>query len=129
MLFFSPVKNVAFFHRILKDMKCLCVFIRFVSILADINSGLNSSPDLLFPPSCLHGHGICSKCTNNNCYPPPFHIPELLHHHLHHHHVVTSARISLTLSCHHSLSFIASRRSQGYTPYPHRAAVCRFQLV
>ena len=33
--------------------------------------------------------------------------------HLHHHHVVLLARISLTLSCHFSLSFIASGRSSG----------------
>ena len=47
----------------------------------------------------------------------------------HHHLVVPSAWISLTLSRHPSLSFIASGRSSGYTPYPHRAAVCRFELV
>ena len=45
----------------------------------------------------------------------------------HRHHVVPPARISLTLSRHSSLSFIASGRS--YIPYPHRAAVCRFELV
>ena len=31
----------------------------------------------------------------------------------HHHHVVPLARISLTLSCHFSISFIASGRSSG----------------
>ena len=36
-----------------------------------------------------------------------------LHHHHHHHHVVPPARISLTLSHHFSLSFIASGRSSG----------------
>ena len=35
------------------------------------------------------------------------------HHHHHHHHVVLVARISLTLSHHFSLSFIASGRSSG----------------
>ena len=35
------------------------------------------------------------------------------HHHHHHHHVVPLARISLTLSRHFSLSFIASDRSSG----------------
>ena len=45
--------------------------------------------------------------------------------HHHHHHVLPSTRISLTLSRHLSLSFIAS----SYTPYPHRAAVCRFELI
>ena len=34
----------------------------------------------------------------------------------HHHHVVLVARISLTLSCHFSLSFIASCRSLGQHP-------------
>ena len=51
------------------------------------------------------------------------------HHHHHHHHVVQPARISLTLSRHFSLSFIASGRFQGYIPYPHRAAVYMFELV
>ena len=35
------------------------------------------------------------------------------HHHHHHHHVVPLARISLTLSRHFSLSFIASGSSSG----------------
>ena len=34
----------------------------------------------------------------------------------HHHHVVALARISLTLYCHFSLSFIASSRSSGLHP-------------
>ena len=38
------------------------------------------------------------------------------HHHHHHHHVVPLARISLTLSRHFSLSFIASGRSSGLHP-------------
>ena len=38
------------------------------------------------------------------------------HHHHHHHHVVPLARISLTLSRHFSLSFIASGRSSGPRP-------------
>ena len=37
-----------------------------------------------------------------------------LHHH--HHHLVPLARISLTLSCHFSLSFITSGRSSGLHP-------------
>ena len=40
----------------------------------------------------------------------------LSHHHHHHHHVVPLARISLTLSRHFSLSFIASGRSSGLHP-------------
>ena len=39
--------------------------------------------------------------------------PRYHHHHHHHHHVVLVARISLTLSRHFSLSFIASGRSSG----------------
>ena len=38
------------------------------------------------------------------------------HHHHHHHHLVPLERISLTLSCHFSLSFIASGRSSGLHP-------------
>ena len=38
------------------------------------------------------------------------------HHHHHHHYVVPLARIFLTLSCHFSLSFIASGRSSGLHP-------------
>ena len=37
-------------------------------------------------------------------------------HHHHHHHVVPPARISLTISRHFSLSFIASGRSSGLHP-------------
>ena len=36
------------------------------------------------------------------------------------------AQISLTLSCHFSLSFIASGRYLGYIPYPLIAAECMF---
>ena len=36
--------------------------------------------------------------------------------HHHHHHIVLVARISLTLSCHSSLSFIALGRSSGQHP-------------
>ena len=38
------------------------------------------------------------------------------HHHHHHHHVLPQARISLTLSHHFSLSFIASSWSSGLHP-------------
>ena len=41
-------------------------------------------------------------------------IPRRINHH--HHHVVLVARISLTLSCHSSLSFIALGRSSGQHP-------------
>ena len=44
----------------------------------------------------------------------------ILYHHHHHHPVVAPARISLTLSRHFSLSFIASGRSSGIQPvYSH----------
>ena len=39
-----------------------------------------------------------------------------IYHHHHHHHVALVARISLTLSRHFSLSFIASGRSSGQHP-------------
>ena len=58
----------------------------------------------------------------------PKHILLNENHH-HHHHVVRLARISLTLSLHVSLSFIASGRSSGLHPYHHIAAVCMFELV
>ena len=45
-----------------------------------------------------------------------FHIHLVIYHHHHHHHVVPLARISLTLSRHFSLSFIASGRSLGLHP-------------
>ena len=38
------------------------------------------------------------------------------YHHYHHHHIVLAARISLTLSRHSSLSFIALGRSSGQQP-------------
>ena len=38
------------------------------------------------------------------------------HHHHHHHHIALAARISLTLSRHSSLSFIALGRSSGQQP-------------
>ena len=41
-------------------------------------------------------------------------VTKMSHHH--HHHVVLPARISLTLSCHFSLSFITSGRSSGLHP-------------
>ena len=40
----------------------------------------------------------------------------IYHHHHHHHHIVLAARISLTLSRHSSLSFIALGRSSGQQP-------------
>ena len=57
-------------------------------------------------------------------YNPVVRLYPLQNHH-HHHHVVPLAWISLTLSHHFSLSFIAS----GRIPYPHIAAECMFMLV
>ena len=47
----------------------------------------------------------------------------------HHHHIALVAGISLTLSRHSSLSFIALGRCSGQHPYPHIAAECMFVLV
>ena len=47
----------------------------------------------------------------------PIYLRLILHnHHHHHHHVMPPARISLTLSLHFSLSFIAYGRSSGIPP-------------
>ena len=46
----------------------------------------------------------------------------IYHHHHHHHHHVPQARISLSLSRHFSLSFIASGRSSG--PHPISSHSC-----
>ena len=46
-----------------------------------------------------------------------------------HHHIVPLARISLTLSRHFSLSFIASGRSSGLHPVFTLATECMFVLV
>ena len=53
--------------------------------------------------------------TNRSPNPGQTTIPSNHHHH-HHHHVVPPARISLTLSRHFSLLFIASGRSSGLHP-------------
>ena len=58
-----------------------------------------------------------------------FRIYQYKYHH-HHHHIALVALISLTLSHHSSLSFIAIGRSlQDNIPYPHIAAECMFVLV
>ena len=46
----------------------------------------------------------------------PWSVPYNHHHHHHHHHIALVARISLTLSRHSSLSFIALGRSSGQHP-------------
>ena len=55
-------------------------------------------------------------------------IGDNINHH-HHHHNALVVRVSLTLSRHSSLSFIALGRSSGQHPYPHIAAECMFVLV
>ena len=45
------------------------------------------------------------------------------------HHIALVARISLTLSRHSSLSFIALGKHQDNILYPHIAAECTFELV
>ena len=50
---------------------------------------------------------IMCNCSNCN---------SVINHHHHHHHIVLAARISLTLSRHSSLSFIALGRSSGQQP-------------
>ena len=64
----------------------------------------------LISPSCHH---LCSYSlmTYNNTT-----IISYTHSHHHHHHIVLAARISLTLSRHSSLSFIALGRSSGQQP-------------
>ena len=47
----------------------------------------------------------------------------------HHHHLVPSTRISLTLYHHPLYRSALPAGPHGYTLYPHRAAVCRFELV
>ena len=49
--------------------------------------------------------------------------------HHHHDHEVPPARISLTLSWHSPYHSSPPAGLQGYTPYPHRAALCIFELV
>ena len=68
---------------------------------------------------CVHIYINCYTCV---CI--KIHIQELYHHH---HHVVLVARISLTLSRHSSLSFIAGLLEKIL--YPHIVVECMFALV
>ena len=56
-------------------------------------------------------------------------IVSLLFLYNHHHHVVPQARISLTLSRHFSLSFIASGRSSGQNPVYSHSCWSRDELI
>ena len=68
--------------------------------------------------SCSYGtvgeHTHIYTHTHTCIYMCTFLFIYIYHHH--HHHVVSLARISLILSCHFSLSFIASGRSSGQHP-------------
>ena len=59
---------------------------------------------------------------NSRLYHQDYNSTILINHHHHHHHIVPLARISLTLSRHFSLSFIASGRSSG--PHPISSHSC-----
>ena len=58
---------------------------------------------------------FCSRCFVNNVKKRKLNKLLYCHHH-HHHHIALVARISLTLSRHSSLSFIALGRSSGQHP-------------
>ena len=60
---------------------------------------------------------IFSRWTNNNLLKYIYIYIYIYIYNHHHHHVVPPARISLTLSCLFSLSFIASGRSSGLSPH------------
>ena len=68
-----------------------------------------------FPSKTIHDLVHSSLQRNKVSYVGVLCIP--CHHHHHHHHVALSARISVTLSRHPSLSHIASGRSSGLHPY------------
>ena len=75
----------------------------------------------------LHGRfishtfvGFIRELNPNNVYFQKSHSWHNTNHH-HHHHVMRLARISLTLSLHVSLSFIASGRSSGLHPVSSRS--------
>ena len=69
-----------------------------------------------FTPKWDH---IANNLQNASFLAPRFKLNiniNIINHHQHHHHVVPLARISLTLSRHFSLSFIAFGRSSGLHP-------------
>ena len=67
----------------------------------------------------------CFNCSNKFWY---VNYSSRWHHHHHHHHVMPHGYPwpSLATSPHRSLPLAGL---QGYIPYPHRAAVCMFELV
>ena len=90
-------------------------------------------------PACLvrltwivfikEGRWPYSLCLVGCCRQDLFSIARRVSNHHHHHLVGLSARMTLTLSRHPSLSFIASGMSSGLPPYADRAAVYRFERV
>ena len=87
-------------------------------------SKVSSRPDCIFEIHQLWQSGF-SRVYSNCCCSCSFEAEiiefglsshEMYSNHHHHHHVVLVARISLTLSRHFSLSFIASGRSSGQHP-------------
>ena len=98
------------FHWSLSD-KSPQVSRSLLSILIDLNNAvvwIVSTRPLIFKSSC--------PFTNPLATVPRSPIIICNHHHHHQHHVVPTARISLTLSLHFSLSFIAFGRSSGLHP-------------
>ena len=88
-----------------------------------LNCKIPSSPDtlrMLLVGFAFYASESGFSCLSDLAWPSIFLQPKrtffnYLHHH-HHHHVMPLARISLTLSRHFSLSFIASGRSSGLHP-------------
>ena len=80
------------------------------------NSNLSVLNDIsiLQTSAVYHLHGLSTKHLKL--------LNSTSHHHHHHHHIVPLARISLTLSHHFSLLFIASGRSSG--PHPVSSRSC-----
>ena len=84
--------------------------------------GVWSTPSLLLCPGALWSgvvipvpvriSSMSQRCLQIIC----IRLECLISYHHHHHHIVLAARISLTLSLHSSLSFIALGRSSGQQP-------------
>ena len=91
--FFTQTLADVFFYRILRDSKSPQVSSTLLSILADLRN------TIVWMAST---RPLISK------------LSSIFHHH--HHHTALVARISLTLSRHSSLSFIALGRSSGQHP-------------
>ena len=95
------------------------------NFIAYRSSKVSSRPDWIFEIHQLWQSGFSRVYSNCCCScsfePGIINIGQSSHkmyrnHHHHHHHIVLAARISLTLSRHSSLSFIALGRSSGQQP-------------